>query len=283
LENFFIGKSDFRVWLPDVEFSFDDDVSLEKSGDNYDSRKIKGIMSTSSLDRQGEEVIAKGLDFNPFLQHGHFNDNHSQSTAAVVGYPERAYYSKEIQKSGKKTDGWITEGYVIKGTQRADQIWELAKALAKTPDRRLGFSIEGKVTRRKNKVIEKALIRNVAITNCPVNTDCTWDTLAKSFYDEDLAIKSFNNEFGKALSCGHGAAEGPAAQTNGSALSPEALDSDDKKKKKKDKGLKIVMRSLGYDPDEVLKAFDWIQECRPDFYTDEAAAEIVKYLLKKKG
>jgi len=269
-DKFYIRKSDFRVWLPDVDFEFDDPSLFEKSEDPHNSRRIRGVMSTITEDRQGETVFAKGLDFNPFLQHGHFNDNHSQSTAAIIGYPERAYYTDSIKmKKGDKCEGWLTEGYIIKGTKRADDIWDLAKALAKTPDRRLGFSIEGKVLRRKNSCIEKALIRNVAITNCPVNTDCTWDVLAKSFTNEDIACKS--------LSAGYATA--PGAQSGGGALRSESLEQDDGKKKKKNKGLKIVMRSLKLlDPDEIEKAFDWVLECRPDF-SDEAAAEVVKHFF----
>lgn len=263
----YIDKGGFRVWLPDVEFVKSEDE------DAFNSRRIRGIMSTSSEDRQSERVLAKGLDFNPFLQYGHFNDNHSQSTSAVVGYPESAYYSKEIKKGGKSIEGWLTEGYVIKGTKRADDIWELAKALAGTPDRRLGFSIEGKVLRRSNNVIEKALIRNVAITNCPVNTECTWSTLAKSFWDEDTAMKS--------LTAGYGAAGGPATQTGGSALGVESLEKDDEKRnKKKDAALKEVMRSIGYDLNEISKAFDYLYDLRPDF-SDEAAVLFVQHLISK--
>ena len=270
---FFIAKSDFRIWMPEVDFSFGEDEEFFEKGDKdaYNSRRLRGIMSTPSRDRQGENVIAKGLDFNPFLHHGHFNDNHSQSTSAILGYPETVRYQEDIDTRKGKVDGWVTEGYVIKGTTRADQVWELAKALAKVPDRKLGFSIEGKVTRRKNKVIEKALIRNVAITNCPVNTDCTWDVLAKSFVDEEIAYKS--------LSAGYGAAGGPAAQSGGSALGSESLEKDDdKRSKKKTNALKMVVRSMGYDPEEIEKAFQWAIESRADL-TDEAAAEVVKYLI----
>lgn len=264
----YINKGGFNVWLPDVEFIKGED------DDAFNSRRIKGTMSTSSEDRQAERVLAKGLDFNPFLQHGHFNDNHSQSTSAVVGYPEAAYYSKEIKKGDKTTDGWITEGYIIKGTKRADDIWELAKALAGTPDRRLGFSIEGKVLRRSNNVIEKAIIRNVAVTNAPVNTDCQWSTLVKSFYDEDMATKS--------LTAGYSAAGGPGVQSGGGALSPESLEKDEevKRNKKKDAALKDVMRSFGYDLDAISKAFDYLYDLRPDF-SDEAAILFIQHLISK--
>lgn len=272
LDGFFIGPSEFRVLLPDVSF-------MEKAGDDaHNSRQIQGIMSTSSLDRQGEKVLAKGLDIKDFLAHGHFNDNHSQDTSAIVGYPEAATYHEDlVTKSGQKVEGWVCKGYVLKGTRRADEIWELAKSLAKTPDKRLGFSIEGKVVRRKDNIIEKAILRHLAITNCPVNTEATWDVLAKSFFSEEVAMKS--------LMAGYGGGGGPSAQSGGSALGGESLDSDfdprDEKKKKHKTALKIVTRSLvGVDIDDIIKAINYTFELRPDF-TDEAGAEFVRHLILK--
>jgi len=270
--NFFISENEFRVWNPEVDFI---------KGDNeeaYNSRQIRGIMSTPSVDRQGEEVFAKGLDFAPFLQHDHFNDNHDQSTSAIVGYPEEVSYSDNlIAKGGHGVTGWITRGYILKGTKRSDDIWDLAKALQQTPNKRLGFSIEGRVIKRKGKRIEKATIRNVAITNCPVNTEATWDVLTKSFVDENIAYKS--------LAAGVGGANGPAAQSNGAALGRESLESDrDKRKKKKTLSyMSMIAKSLSLPTfEEFEKACSWVQEFNPDF-DDEAAIELVYHILKSKG
>lgn len=264
-KEFFIEEDNFRVWLPQVQF-------LEKAEkeDAFNERQMVGVMSTSRLDRQGENVLAKGLDISHFLKTGHFNDNHDQSTSAIVGYPEEAFYKSDIAlPDGNVTDGYICRGYVLKGTKRADSIWELAKALQKTP-RRLGFSIEGKVARRKNKVIEKAVIRNVAITNCPVNTDATWNVLEKSFYDEEIAMKS--------MAAGY--ATSPSTQSGGGALRTESLDSDvkdvkDKKKKKRD----ALERAMGVE--DLLKAMDEIME-RSSEYDEELAARIVTMIYQNK-
>lgn len=262
MSDFFIRENDFRVWLPEVEFS-----KSEKEDDAHNSRQISGIMSTTGEDRQGEVVLAKGLDFEDFINNGHFNDNHSQSTSAIIGYPESAHYYKnlaEVKKGLEGREGWTCKGYVMKGTKRADDIWELAKALSKTPDRRLGFSIEGKILRRSDKTIEKARIRNVAITNCPVNTDCTWEVMSKSFGNADLAIKAL----------AAGAATSPAAQTGGSALGTESLDFKLKKKKE------ALKRALSFD--DLVKAMDCVLELRPDF-DEEAAAALVQHLYKNGG
>lgn len=268
--DYFIGEDNFRVWLPDVAFI----EKSQKDEDAFNSRQIVGIMSTERRDRQGETVIAKGLDFEEFLHHGHFNDNHSQATSAIVGYPESVTFHKSLEQfdpSLKSASGWTCRGYVLKGTQRADGIWELAKALQGVPGKKLGFSIEGKVLRRSDKTIEKAKIRNVAITNCPVNTDCSWSVLEKSFYDEDIAIKS--------MVAGYGTS--PGTQSGGGALRAESLDSDEKEiMARKKKRVEALKRALMFD--DLEKAMELVLERRPDF-EEEAAAAFVAELFRKGG
>ena len=149
-----LQDNDFYIWQPSC-------VDIVKSGAG--ERRIGGYCSTEHMDRQQEVVLQRGLDFDELLKYGYYNDNHNQATAAVVGVPERAEY-----RAGK---GWYTEGYLLKGLKRADEIWELAKSLETTP-RKLGFSIEGKVLERRDNYIVKAKIRNIAVTNAPVNTNC---------------------------------------------------------------------------------------------------------------
>lgn len=270
-KDFFINEDSFKIWLPDVEF-------IKSSSDNekYNSRRISGIMTTERKDRQGEVLVSKGLDFSEFLSHGHFNDNHSQETSAIVGYPEKAEYHSNLKSFSSKLDGvqgWSCEGYVLKGTKKAEAIWELALALQGVPGRNLGFSVEGKVERREDKTIEKARIRNVAITNCPVNTDCSWSVLEKSFYDSSLA---------KSMMAGH--AVSPAGQTGGGALRTESLDADEKKiqdmdKKKKAK-YEALKRALEFD--DLMKAVDIVLERKPTWDVD-AAAYLVAHIFKKGG
>ena len=263
---FYIGENDFRVFLGDVNF-------IEKSEDEYNSRQICGIMTTDRIDRQGESVVAKGLEFKDFLSNGHFNDNHSQETSAIIGYPEAVNYHEdmgEFSKSLEGTSGWSCTGYVLKGTKRSDGIWELAKSLMSVPSRKLGFSIEGKVERRKDKTIVKANIRNVAITNCPVNTDAQWDVLAKSFNDEDTAIKAMSAGFATA----------PAAQSGGGAIRSESLEHDkDKRPSKKNKTIEDALKlSMGWN--DLVKSTEYLLEQRPDFDL-EAAVTLINHLYKK--
>jgi hypothetical protein len=167
-----LENDDFTVWAPACV------GVLKKSGvsqaDIEATRPIGGWCSTENLDRQDEVVVAKGLDFSEFVAYGYFNDNHKQDTSAVLGYPRVA----RLEKSR-----WWTEGNLLVGYGPSDKVWELAKAMAKSrAPRKLGFSIEGKVMERdgSNRIV-RAKVRNVAITNAPVNTDCQWGILSKAF------------------------------------------------------------------------------------------------------
>lgn len=155
----------FTAWQPGVE------LELEKadSSSPYLAR-IRGYCSTERRDRQDEVLLQRGLDFSDFVQFGFYNDNHAQETGAQIGVPETAEHHP-----GK---GWYTEGWLLK-SPRAQRVFELAKALQGT-NRKLGFSVEGKIGKREGGVVHSAKIRHVAITHCPVNPDCTWDLVAKA-------------------------------------------------------------------------------------------------------
>jgi hypothetical protein len=227
-------------------FNFDMDVEVfEKAGVAPEkARRIGGFVSTADLDKHGERVLQEGLDFSPFLRDGWFNDNHSRATADIVGFPEAAKLIRKGERlpNGSVADkgGWFVEGYLLQGHPPADKLWELAKALQKTP-RRLGFSIEGKVTQRISKagepVVAAAVVKNVAVTNCPVNNKTALEVLAKSLSAAEMS---------KALEVG--APAGPANDPGavpagvplkgtgvGRVLMPESIEGYGGKKKRKKK------------------------------------------------
>ncbi|MAD95968.1 MAG: hypothetical protein CMB99_01440 [Flavobacteriaceae bacterium] len=147
--------------------------------------RIGGICSTDELDQQDERVIQAGLDFSPFLDKGWYNDNHGAKTTDVLGYPTAAKLVQkgEMLPNGRsaKKRGWWTEGHLL-NTKEGRKLWGLTQALAKT-DRKLGFSIEGSVRKRdamNPNVISRAVVKNVAITHCPVNTGTEMHALAKA-------------------------------------------------------------------------------------------------------
>jgi len=232
---------------------FDFEVPLEvfekADAEPGKQKRIGGLASVETRDRQDETILARGLDFSDFLHNGWFNDNHSKVTTDILGYPEATQYVRKgsMLPTGKKAkaDGHWVEGYLL-DTEKAKKVYELGKALQET-NRRLGFSVEGKIQKRSgpsNKTIAKALVRNVAITNCPVNPDATMDILVKSLHAVE---KSEPDELEKMLSMGTptpgqaptGVKTGEGA---GQVITGESLEDDEKlqewkkeaKKKKKD-------------------------------------------------
>ena len=159
-------KDNFEFWceLNQVEKAVD-----EKTGEEI--MLLGGIASTADEDSDGEFLDPKGFDIQPLLKSGLVNWHHQAKTnpGTIVGEPTKA----EIRK-----DGLYIETQLYPHSQVACDIWELAKTLAKdSKTRRLGYSIEGRVVKRKSddptdpdyKKIVKAIITGVAITHQPKN------------------------------------------------------------------------------------------------------------------
>jgi len=217
-----------------------------KAGEPGKERRIGGVISTESKDRQGEVVLQRGLDFSEFLSNGWINDNHSKDTTGIVGYPTKV---ERVSMGGKAATRF--EGYLLQGYPKADEIWKLSNALQKT-NRRLGFSIEGAVVRREGlegEVVAKAKVRNVAVTNCPVNTDTRLEILAKSLMAIERAEPD-DDELRRALSAGSGLASpgGPWTPGNGAALRPESMERvrDIRRRRKVTKGEAVAWLKSRY-------------------------------------
>ena len=254
-------------------------------------RRIGGLASVETKDRQDETILQRGLDFSDFLKNGWFNDNHSKVTVDILGYPEKTQYIKKGQNlpSGKKApaDGHWVEGYLL-DTEKADRVWELARALQKT-NRRLGLSVEGKIRKRMgpaNKTIAQALVRNVAITNCPVNTDSTMDILAKSL---EVVENTDPDELEKMLGMGTptpgGAPTGPkTGEDAGQVLATESLEQDAKprvalKEEDDEKDKDKTKKSLS---DTEIRA--WLQARLPQASTTQLDRVVtLTRELKRKG
>jgi hypothetical protein len=243
------------------EFEFE---TFEKAGAGKGKeRRIGGIVSTDHMDKQQERLVQKGLDFSPFLDNGYFNDNHSKATGGAVGYPEIA----ELRHLPDGRQGWYVEGYLLKGHPPADEIWTMATALERSgAPRRLGFSVEGQILERDPmdpSLVKKAVVREVAVTRCPVNDNTQLSVLAKS------------------LSVGHGGS-GSGSGVPGAAgpLSQESLegrpsprpdpeeDEDEKKRKKKKMKKSEAIRFL---------------MTRHSQLSETSATRIVEYALRREA
>ena len=201
---------------------------IEKSDSNgVTHRVIGGICSTDDLDSQSERLLQSGLDFSPFLNKGWFNDNHDSATGGAVGLPTKA----ELRDLGKGRQGWYVEGNLL-DNKRANDIFDLANALERSETgRKLGFSVEGAIVERDPKdpsTVRKAVVREVAITRCPVNVNTELSLLAKSLTEQTK----------KALSAGHApAVAGVAVPGSAAPLRVESLEGGAHPKKKKKKKL----------------------------------------------
>lgn len=184
-----------------IPFNIEMPVSFfeKASAEPGKQRRIGGVVTTDAEDRHGEQVDQSGLDWQDWLGAGWYNDNHSRETDGIVGYPEKVERYRKGQElpNGEKapSDCHWAEGYML-NTDRANRIWNLGKALQGT-GRKLGYSVEGVIKSRTGprtilkkgpdgreqwvgKRVAKALVRNVAITNCPVNTQAGMEILQRS-------------------------------------------------------------------------------------------------------
>jgi hypothetical protein len=207
---------------------------FEKAGADPSTRyRFSGFVTTEHKDREGDIALQNGLEFDEFMEHGFFNDNHSKQTGGTIGYP--LTLEKRTTPDGKK--GTWVEGHLIAGYEPAMGIFNLGQALARDPSskRKLGFSVEGTIQQRggfNNKIITKAIVRNVAITANPVNPH-TCMNLAK------------------ALMAGGAVEAPPASPGEGFPLRAESLATKKSKKKrrKKERMDKAIRHRLGIDPD----------------------------------
>ena len=228
--------------------------TLEKAANADKGYPIGGIVSTDHLDRQDEVLIQEGLDFGPFLEKGYFNDNHESATGAAVGVPTKA---ELINLPGGKK-GWYVEGYLLKGHSRAEEIYGLAKSLEGT-DRNLGFSVEGSIEKRDAQnpnVVLKAVVREVAVTRCPVNTQTSLSVLAKS-----LATNAGSD----------GGTPG-----DGGPLQVQSLETDDEEEEAKKKKAKSKL-TLAMTKADAVK---WLKGHNPNI-SDDLAEWVVEFASRR--
>lgn len=166
------------------KFNFFVPLEFEKGASPSKAMKVKGVCSSATEDSDGETLHPSGFNVLPLLSTGFLNYNHqaSKSAAAIIGEPTKA----EIINNGR--DLYI-EGFLYPDSDEAKAVYKLAQTLEKnSPNRRLGFSIEGKATKRdpfNEKIILAADITSVAITPCPKNPN-TLLSIMKGEYQEPL-------------------------------------------------------------------------------------------------
>ena len=179
----FIDEETFSCWVPAqaVLVKGAGATGADKSG----KRWIQGIASTNVKDLQGEIVDQQGIDFSYFLKHGYFNNDHKPGFENKVGQPTEC----RVTKNGL----WV-KGYLFEGNKISDDIWNMMNTLDKTgSNRRVGFSIQGKVQRRSGSNINQCWIQDIAITPAPVN-HTTWCEIAKSLSAQKWEFNKSDNQ-----------------------------------------------------------------------------------------
>jgi hypothetical protein len=164
------STDEFSFFVPVETISKSQDI-----GDKDDRRLIQGIASTDHIDLQGESVVQSGMDTSYFLKYGYINDDHKPGPEHKVGEP--------IECRSTKAGLWI-KAFLYKGQERAEYWWQLMQSLEQSnANRKVGFSIQGKILRRSGNSIMKCWLQDIAITASPVNTH-TWAEIVKSLGNE---------------------------------------------------------------------------------------------------
>lgn len=148
-------------------------------------RLVRGIASTESEDRHGEEMVLSGMDFDPYLEHGRLNWDHMKGPSYILGKPLEAKIvtsvsGLEFRKMAKAINGpaffHLCELY---DSDPGHHAWQLLKAEENDPDRAHGFSVEGAILLTRGKKLSKTRVDDCALTPKPANTD-TFAELVKS-------------------------------------------------------------------------------------------------------
>ena len=177
-------------------FKFHMEANVVKSEDENGKQVmvLEGIASTSDKDRQGENLTQKGLDFEFLKTAGYINWHHqmNKNPEAIIGEPI------DVKM---KDAGLYVKGKLYEDSDMAQKAYKLAGVLQKnSTTRRLGWSVEGKVTERDpnnpGKVL-KARITGVALTPMPINPN-TLVSIVKAFEggDGELMLEEENYEQG---------------------------------------------------------------------------------------
>lgn len=179
-----IINSNFKFWCP-IEKAQEIDPS-----DGSEVWQLGGIASTMDEDSDGEFLDPKGFDTQPLMQSGLVNWHHQAKgqPSSIIGEPV------EVEL---RPEGLYIKSNLYTNSKMAREVWELAETLEKnSKTRRLGYSIEGKVVKRKSnnknhpdyKIIQKAVITGVAVTHQPKNPK-TFADIIKGKIDDDFEEK----------------------------------------------------------------------------------------------
>jgi len=217
---------------------------------------IHGIATTPSKDLQGDVMNLDGLDWSYFEKHGWFDDDHDSTVEGGLGRPTAVRPKVRIRDvfptanvSADKVGAYV-KGYIY-DTDKTKPIQDLLNAMQKAGDPDgIGLSVRGPIELRtgpNKEIIAKGIVRSVAITRQPVNTDTLLQAFSKSLSD---ATKSLSAE---------GILPGTTGNDTGAPLLRRDIQGSTNRSKKMKKAKDFlaaldddkaaeVAKALGYDP-----------------------------------
>ncbi len=174
LPPFFCPGDDLSKNTPFVMWAEIDHV--EKAGPKSGRAIIQGVASTEAVDADGEVIVQKGIDWSWFMNHGFITLEHPVGIANIIGAPLKI---KPTMVKGEKGTMLVAELFLDDPTGK--QVFSKAQMLKKTKsDRKLGFSIEGRATKRNGNQIVESKVMSVAISPVPKNPYTFFEPLAAS-------------------------------------------------------------------------------------------------------
>lgn len=174
------NKFNFFVPVNDIE------KSVDTSGN--ETYRVKGLISDSSWDSDGESLDYNGFDFSEFQ---YINWDHKKEPKYIIGEPE-----KWKTLPGK---GVFMEGVIFPESEVGRQAIDLMKVLkASKRGNKLGWSVEGHVLERdllNPKKVKKAKITAVALCPMPKNGNTFAELVQKGFSGDDIYKSKEDLEF----------------------------------------------------------------------------------------
>jgi hypothetical protein len=231
------------------------DLSKSETGEAGEQAENKapigGIISTDTVDLQGDRILQAGCDWSYFLKRGWFNYEHKPGAENIVGIPKSV---QPVTLEGGKQATRV-EGVLLLDRPRAKEVYEAAKAIQKAGEgRSIGFSVEGQVLQRdpaNPKIVTKARILNVSVTAHPVNPDARLEVLARSLEANELDTELNNYksvdilEEPTDMNKGKAGYADPAKPDPSASLSPMVKESLDKTPAvKQEEGTESLLRRI---------------------------------------
>jgi hypothetical protein len=180
-------------------------VSIKKS-DNPDKRSFDAIITTSTLDRDGEVVLAEGVNYSNYLKSGgpvYYNHDHNRAEALPIGKTDQIWKSKGQVKANIKL---AKRSEDIIGPYFPDYVWSLIDQ-----DIIKGISIgyipvESRYPSKKDladygknvkRIISKVDLIEVSIAPLQANTEALITAVNKNLLDATLVKKYFDIDLEK--------------------------------------------------------------------------------------